>query len=112
MFSNFYDQIYNKIKEIPYGRVATYGQIAALCGNARGARMVGWALNALNNVGPSAQIPWQRVINREGRISIVNKNATKDLQADLLRSEGITVELRDGNYWIDLTKYLWRPPAG
>ncbi len=92
--------------------MATYGQIAALCGNPMGARLVGWALNALNNVGPSTTVPWQRVINREGRISIVNKNASKDLQADILRNEGIDVQFRDGNYWVDLSRYLWRPYNG
>lgn len=105
----FWDRVYERVKRIPTGKVATYGQIAALCGHPRGARMVGWALNALNNVGPQTNVPWQRVINREGCISIVNRNASKDLQATLLAAEGVRVDFRDGNYWVDLKKYLWKP---
>lgn len=105
----FWDRVYTQVQRIPAGKVATYGQVAALCCSPRGARMVGWALNALNNLGPQTKIPWQRVLNREGRISIVNRNASKDMQATLLRAEGITVDFRDGNYWVDLEKYLWKP---
>ncbi|MBI2426292.1 MAG: MGMT family protein [Candidatus Kerfeldbacteria bacterium] len=104
---NFYVRVYAAVRKIPCGRVTTYGQIAAMCGSPRGAQLVGWALNALNNLGPQTRVPWQRVINREGRISIENRNASKDLQAALLRAEGVEVEFRDGNYWVDLRHYLW-----
>ncbi len=97
------------VRRIPKGRVATYGQIAALLGRPRGARLVGWALNSLNNLSPHTKIPWQRVINREGRISIGNRHASKQIQADLLRHEGIRIEERDGNFWINLQNYLWKP---
>ncbi|MFH1171341.1 MAG: MGMT family protein [bacterium] len=103
---NFYFRVYIIVRQIPKGKVATYGQIAALLGNPRGARMVGWALNCLK---PNTKIPWQRVINSEGRISIENLRASKDLQAQLLQSENVTVTFRDGTYWVDLTKYLWNP---
>lgn len=106
--NNFYVCVYEAVKQIPRGRVATYGQIATMCGAPRSARMVGWALNALNDADPKSEVPWQRVINREGRISIVNRHATKDLQAELLRAEGVTVELRDGNFWVDLARYRIR----
>lgn len=104
MASDFYQNVYRLVKKIPRGRVATYGQIAAALDKPRSARLVGWALN----VSPP-QIPWQRVINREGMLSIENRHATKELQAQLLRVEGIKVIFKEGNFWIDLKKYLWRP---
>lgn len=99
-------RVYGKVRQIPKGRVATYGQIAALLGSPRASRQVGWALNRLK---PGTTVPWQRVINREGRITIANARATKDLQAALLRAEGVVVDYRQGNYWVDLTRYQWRP---
>lgn len=68
--------------------------------------MVGWALNVLK---PGTNVPWQRVINHEGRITIENARATKDMQAELLRSESVDVEFRDGNWWVDLDRFLWNP---
>ncbi len=103
---NFYFLVYSKVRQIPKGLVATYGQIAALVGSPRASRQVGWALNVLK---PGSKVPWQRVINKEGRISIENMRATKDMQAVLLRSEGVEVELREGNFWVDLSRYQWRP---
>ncbi len=103
---NFYFRVYNLVRRIPKGRVATYGQIAAQLGNPRAARMVGWALNC---VTPKTSVPWQRVINHEGRITIENMRATKDMQAQILRSEGVDVTERDGNLWVDLNRYLWNP---
>lgn len=103
---NFYFLVYQKVRQIPKGKVATYGQIAALCGSPRSARMVGWALNTLK---PNSNVPWQRVLNKEGRISIENMRATKDQQAALLQSEGVDVVLKDGNWWVDLKRFLWSP---
>ncbi|MBI4415241.1 MAG: MGMT family protein [Candidatus Kerfeldbacteria bacterium] len=103
---NFYFLVYNTIRKIPKGRVATYGQIAALVGSPRASRQVGWALNVLK---PNSQVPWQRVINKEGRISIENMRATKDMQAALLRAEGVDVQFKEGNYWVDLHTFLWDP---
>lgn len=102
MSQNFYQRVHKLVRQIPPGKVATYGQIAALLGSPRGARLVGWALRSLDN-----SVPWQRVINRDGMISIENLNCSKDLQAQLLKNEGIVVELKNGNYWVDLKKYLW-----
>lgn len=101
---NFYFRVYGVVRRIPAGRVATYGQVAAVLGAPRSAQMVGWALNALK---PDTKVPWQRVINREGMISITNRRATKGLQAELLKVEGVEVEFRDGNFWVDMVKYAW-----
>lgn len=105
---NFYFRVYQAVRRIPKGKVATYGQIASLIGSPRASRQVGWALNVLK---PGTNVPWQRVINREGRITIENMRATKDMQAQLLRSEGVDVEFRDGNWWVDLKRYLWNPDS-
>ena len=102
---NLYFRIYNTVRKVPAGKVATYGQIAALCGSPRSARIVGWALRALDS---GSKVPWQRVLNKAGMISIENMNAPKDLQAKLLRSEGIEVTEREGNLWVDLEKFGWR----
>lgn len=103
---NLYFRIYNAVRKIPAGRVATYGQIAALIGSPRAARIVGWALRSLP---PQSQVPWQRVINKAGMISIENMDASKELQAQLLRQEGVEVINRQGNFFIDLHRYGWQP---
>ncbi|MFH1236588.1 MAG: MGMT family protein [Parcubacteria group bacterium] len=104
---NFYQRVYLVVKKIPHGKVATYGQIAALIGSPRSARMVGWALHAMDG-GKLKHIPWQRVINREGRISTTCLNHPPEEQAMILTKEGVGVTKRDSAYWIDLEKYLWR----
>jgi methylated-DNA-protein-cysteine methyltransferase-like protein len=104
---NFFSRITLLVQKIPKGQVATYGQIAALAGNPRASRMVGWALHSLPEKKLET-VPWHRVINREGRISTTCLDHTAELQALLLKKEGIRVELKDGNYYADLKKYLWR----
>ena len=91
---------------IPRGRVATYGQIAALVYTPRAARAVGLVLR---NLPANTKVPWHRVINAHGMISIENLNVPKQEQARRLQKEGIEVRFRDGNWWVDLRKYLWRP---
>jgi methylated-DNA-protein-cysteine methyltransferase-like protein len=103
---NLYFKIYNAVRKIPAGKVATYGQIAALIGSPRSARIVGWALR---NLEEKTNVPWQRVINKEGRISIENLGVPKEMQATLLKQEGIEIVLRDGNYFVDLKKFGWQP---
>lgn len=100
---NLYFRIYNVVRRIPPGKVATYGQVAALVGSPRAARIVGWALRSQ----VKGRVPWQRVINRNGMISIENMAAPKDEQARLLELEGVTVERRDGNLYVDLKKFGW-----
>ncbi|MFH1597841.1 MAG: methylated-DNA--[protein]-cysteine S-methyltransferase [Patescibacteria group bacterium] len=108
MAQNFYQHVYQMVKKVPKGKVATYGQIAALIGSPRSARMVGWALHEV--VGAKSKVvPWQRVINREGRISIVNLAHPAQEQAYLLIKEGVKVKEKEGNYYVDLDKYLWQP---
>lgn len=91
---NFYDQVYAVVRRIPTGRVASYGQIARMLGRPNAARAVGYALHALKDHAEDpayADIPWQRVINSQGRISIVNPLFSTNIQAELLRAEGVPV---------------------
>jgi len=107
-YMTFYDKVYTIVKNIPRGKVATYGQIAAMIGSPRGARMVGWALHAMDG-GRLEEIPWQRVINREGRISTTCKAHPPDQQAMLLRKDNVVVKERKDGFYVDLNKYLWQP---
>lgn len=104
---NFFDHIVKIVRKIPKGRVATYGQIAVLAGNPRSSRAVGWALHQMEEEDLWVT-PWHRVVNREGRISTTCEEHTAAEQAALLKKEGISVELKDGNYYTNLSKYLWK----
>ena len=96
-----FDKIYECVKQIPEGKVATYGQIALLAGNPRWARVVGYALHV--NPDPST-IKCHRVVNREGRVSEAFAFGGMNMQIALLRKEG--VEVSDNGY-VDLKKYQW-----
>lgn len=96
--SNF-EKIYEVVKKIPAGRVATYGQVAMLAGNPRWARVVGYALHS--NPDPE-NIPCHRVVNRDGRTSKAFAFGGSDIQRELLEKEGVQFN-SDGN--VDLEKY-------
>lgn len=97
---NSFELIYEAVRRIPRGKVATYGQIAMLAGNPRWSRVVGYALHV--NPEPGV-IPCHRVVNRYGEPSSAFAFGGINEQILLLRDEG--VELTDGR--VDLTKYLW-----
>ncbi len=105
---SFTQKVFAAVRRIPKGRVATYGQIAALIGSPRAAQQVGWALHLLEK-RPDPTVPWQRVINRHGMLSIVNLRYAADEQANLLQAEGVEVTKRDGCWYVDLKKSLWEP---
>ena len=94
-----FEKIYEVVKNIPEGKVATYGQVAMLAGNPRWARVVGYALHC--NPEPGV-IPCHRVVNREGKVSPAFAFGGKNMQIELLTKEGIVFE-SDGT--IDLLKY-------
>ena len=96
---NTFEKIYEVVKSIPEGKVATYGQVALLAGNPRWARVVGYALHV--NPEPGI-IPCHRVVNREGRVAPGFAFGGEGVQRQLLESEGIIFET-DGR--IDLEKY-------
>ncbi len=104
---NFYEQVYAVVRRIPPGKVTSYGRIAQMLGRPTGARAVGYALHATPEQHRRAgfePVPWQRVINAAGRISIVNREHDAQEQARLLREEGVEVS---DTLHIDLQKYLW-----
>ena len=96
---NIFEKIYEVVKSIPKGKVATYGQVALLVGNPRWARVVGYALHI--NPEPGI-IPCHRVVNREGKVAPGFAFGGEGVQRQLLESEGIVFET-DGR--IDLEKY-------
>lgn len=106
---NLYFRIYGMVRRVPPGRVASYGQIATLIGSPRASQVVGWALRVLK---PGTRVPWYRIINKAGMISIENMRAPKELQVKLLREEGVEVAEREGNFFVDMERYAWRPPTG
>lgn len=98
----FHARVKALIKKIPRGKVATYGQLAALAGNPRGARQVAWVLNSSSD---KDKLPWQRVINSAGTISLPRLEGY-EVQRALLEKEGVKFGLREQ---IDLTRYQWQP---
>lgn len=99
---SFYDQVYEVVKRIPVGKVATYGQIAAVLGSPRASRAVGYALHS--NPAPGV-IPCHRVVNRFGRTAPAFAFGGEDVQKKLLEAEGVEVR---GDHTVDLDKYLAR----
>lgn len=101
MEKNSYEKIYEVVKQIPKGTVATYGQVAELAGNRRWARVVGYALHV--NPDPEG-IPCYRVVNREGRLSDAFAFGGVNQQKVLLEADGI--EVVDNH--VDLSIYQWK----
>jgi len=92
------------VRKIPYGMVATYGQIAALAGIPRGARQVGYAMHALPE---GSDVPWQRVINARGEVSARSSAVGfEGCQTELLRAEGVLFDARGR---VDLERFRWEP---
>lgn len=100
--NDFFDRVYKVVATIPYGKVATYGDIAEVCGIRSSARTVGWALNGAKDSG----LPCHRVVNRFGALTGRQHFGDPNLMEELLRSEGI--EFDDDNC-VRLDKYLWKP---
>lgn len=96
-----FEKIYAVVKRIPKGKVATYGQIARLAGNAKWSRVVGYALHS--NPDPDG-IPCFRVVNRFGGLAPAFAFGGINVQADLLRAEGVQV---GEDNTVDLDKYMW-----
>ncbi|MGI6298218.1 MAG: MGMT family protein [Saccharofermentanales bacterium] len=96
-----FDLIYEIVRKIPEGKVASYGQIAALAGNYRWARVVGYALHACPG---GSDIPCHRVVTKDGRVSTAFANWNPDIQRSMLESEG--VKFRDDK--VIMTEYQWR----
>jgi methylated-DNA-protein-cysteine methyltransferase related protein len=101
----FYRLVYRLVRRVPRGKIVTYGQVAAILGQPRGARAVGMALGALR--GPLLDlVPWQRVINAAGRCSH-RDGFWADVQRDLLEREGVRFDARGR---VDLRRVRWKGP--
>ena len=98
---NVFETIYDVVCQIPKGKVATYGQVAAMAGNPRWARVVGYALHV--NPKPGV-IPCHRVVTRNGETSVAFAFGGEDMQRKMLMEEGVEF-LPDGR--VDLHKFQW-----
>lgn len=98
-----YEDIYQWVRRVPEGKVATYGQIAGLAGNCT-ARQVGYAMAGLQD---DAGIPWHRIINSQGKISLRTGSEGHLLQRILLEAEGVVFS---GDDKVDLTECRWMAP--
>jgi methylated-DNA-protein-cysteine methyltransferase-like protein len=101
---SFFQDVWDVVRQVPNGRVTTYGAIANYLGVKSAARMVGWAMNSSFMVTP--KVPAQRVVNRNGMLSGKAHFATPTLMEELLQKEGIQVE---GDKIVHFTKVFWDP---
>jgi len=95
--------VYEMVRRIPEGKVATYGQIAKLIGYPNHARQIGFALSSLDT---NSKIPWHRVVNSQGKISPRGIDGYDDYQRILLEDEGISFNDKG---CISLREYQWQP---
>lgn len=95
-------RVYMAVAAVPKGTVATYGQIAELAGLPRAARMVG---RILGNLPKGTELPWHRVINAAGKISLAEDSPSFKLQKERLQEEGVVFN----NHRISLKKFNWQP---
>lgn len=100
---NFFQKVHQVAKQIPFGKVTSYGAIANYLGSRGSARMVGWAMNASHNM---PEIPAHRVVNQKGILSGKHHFEGTNLMQQLLENEGIVVA---DNQIVDLKKYFWDP---
>ena len=103
MEANFFERVYVIARQIPEGKVTSYGAIAKALGTGRSARMVGWAMNASHN---REDIPAHRVVNRKGLLSGKHHFAGTNLMQQLLENEGVKVV---DNQIVDFEKFFWNP---
>jgi methylated-DNA-protein-cysteine methyltransferase-like protein len=101
---NFFERVYEVARQIPYGRVTSYGAIAKYLGAAKSARMVGWAMNASSKDGT---IPAHRVVNRNGLLTGKHHFQGTSLMQQLLENEGITIK---DHKIINFEAVFWNPP--
>ncbi|MEO6290232.1 MAG: MGMT family protein [Ginsengibacter sp.] len=101
---SFFEDVYAVVRQIPKGRVTSYGAIANYLGTKLSARMVGWALNATHTSKP--KVPAHRVVNRNGMLSGKTHFATSTLMEELLLKEKIKVQK---DTVVDFEKLFWDP---
>ena len=102
MENNFFEKVYQLARQIPYGKVTTYGAIGQYLGSAKSARMVGWALNKSG----SKDVPAHRVVNKQGLLTGKYHFDGVTLMEQLLENEGVVVK---NNQIQGIEKYFWDP---
>ena len=101
--SDFFQNVFEVTKLVPYGRVTSYGAIAQYLGSKQSSRMVGWAMNASHKL---KDIPAHRVVNRNGVLTGKNHFETPDRMRELLEKEGIKVV---DDQIVEFDRYFWNP---
>ena len=101
--NKLFARIYEVVKQVPRGKVASYGQMAQIVGAGCDARMVGYAMASTPE---GSDVPWQRIVNREGKISLPGKGG--EIQRMRLEAEGITFDARGR---IDMQRFGWQGPG-
>ncbi|GAB2839162.1 MGMT family protein [Ferruginibacter profundus] len=101
---SFFQDVYEVVRQIPKGRVTSYGAIAAYLGTRLSARMVGWAMNGAGSATP--KVPAQRVVNRNGMLSGKHHFGTPTLMEELLKKDGVAVK---NDTVVDFKKRFWDP---
>ncbi|MBI2414429.1 MGMT family protein [candidate division WWE3 bacterium] len=105
--TKFKENVIKIVSKIPYGKVMSYGQVALCASFPRGARQVGWILNKLN-YEETKNLPWWRVVNNEGRISIKNSEYLPPEQKQKLEAEGLKIK-KDLTFDINNYRYIPTP---
>ena len=103
METNFFERVYDVVRQIPYGKVTSYGAIAKALGTARSARMVGWAMNASHNL---EDVPAHRVVNRKGLLTGKHHFNGTTLMQQLLENEGVEIV---NNQIVNFEAVFWQP---
>ncbi len=101
---SFFADVYDVVRQIPKGRITSYGAIAAYLGSKLSARMVGWAMNAAHGAKP--KVPAQRVVNRNGMLTGKHHFSTPTLMKELLKKDGVKVK---NDTVIDFNERFWDP---
>ncbi len=100
---SFFEKVYEVVRQIPYGRVTSYGAIARCVGSSGASRMVGWAMNSSHN---KPDVPAHRVVNRNGLLTGKHYFGGPDTMKQLLESEGISVK---DDKIINFSEFFWEP---
>lgn len=101
---SFFQDVYEVVRQIPKGKVTSYGAVAAYLGTRLSARMVGWAMNAAGTAKP--KVPAQRVVNRNGMLTGKHHFTTPTLMEELLKKDGVTVK---NDTVVDFKNRFWDP---
>jgi methylated-DNA-protein-cysteine methyltransferase-like protein len=101
-----FERVSEAVKTIPVGKVCTYGQVALMAGSPGAARQVGWSLASLPQ---GTDVPWHRVINAKGQISLRGRLDAADFQKELLQSEGVVFDEKET---VDLELFRYFPEVG